>query len=188
MYIGVRDGTPYCLQIQAQDEFSELRYRYVPDAGPCRLYARYGWPGPRVGEWLEAGGLRFASGERRPIGVSDNPARTLLESVDAPVFGLRRLPMVDRYPPGGRCLAGSAADCAALVADLGGITLFDVDNEAYVVANSPLTYGSRLGSAQRFSSIDAVFLDDVESYDLHPGLRSSWPQVLPKLRATLPLP
>lgn len=33
-----------------------------------------------------------------------------------------------------------------------------------------------------------VALDDVESYDLHPGLRSSWPQVLPKLRATLPLP
>ena len=31
-----------------------------------------------------------------------------------------------------------------------------------------------------------VPLHEVESYDLHPGLRSSWPNVLPKLTATLP--
>jgi 8-oxo-dGTP pyrophosphatase MutT (NUDIX family) len=31
-----------------------------------------------------------------------------------------------------------------------------------------------------------VALSDIESYDLHPGLRNSWPHVLPKLSATLP--
>ncbi|MFN5603014.1 MAG: hypothetical protein ACK49V_00505, partial [Actinomycetes bacterium] len=31
-----------------------------------------------------------------------------------------------------------------------------------------------------------VALSDIESYDLHPGLRNSWPHVLTKLSATLP--
>ena len=31
-----------------------------------------------------------------------------------------------------------------------------------------------------------VALSDIEDYDLHPGLRNSWPHVLPLLTATLP--
>ena len=167
VYAGVRDGTPYCMLVDRQALPLPARaLRYRTDFGPCRLYAKYGWPGPRIERWLEAGGMRFAAAERRP---QETPQyiRSWIEEVDSPVFGLKRIPLVDEDPTGGRCLAGDAASCAALIAGREA-TYWDVSNywdgsdAAYVVANSPLTYTPRVGAAAQRFGPSPYFLADLE--------------------------
>lgn len=174
-YVGVRDGTPYCLQIDpiptpqgVTDRSLRFRTEWLPEngIGECRLFARYGMPGEPVLRWLEHGAIRFAGGdapraERRR--VSDDYGQ-FAPSLPAgiPIFGLVRPDVVDRNPIVGRCLAGHEDACATTVLSAAPSARFGDADYEYIEANSPLTHNARAGSGRLFGFADQYLLADLE--------------------------
>lgn len=142
-YVGTRDGADYCLQVRVvhprsgstavgrrligSDDFVTPR---DDELGPCRFYLGYGFAGPRVQEWLEAGGLEFAY-EPAAAAPLDFERR---ENRRRGVFGIDRAGAVSAH---GRCLAGVEESCEALFTDLGPYLLTEQQRE--IVRGSPAT-------------------------------------------------
>lgn len=170
-YVGVRDGTPYCLQVEPRPsppDARSLRFyiEWLPETGigVCRLFAKYGLPGDGVRRWLDDGAIGFARSEAPP------PDRRSLYygSFEAPplpgsFFGLMRPQVVDRNPAVGRCLAGDADACLQAVSSpASGFRLAQSDYE-YIRTHSPLTYNVRYGAPTAFGSPDQYLLADLEA-------------------------
>lgn len=173
-YVGVRDGTPYCLQVDpvptaadASDRSLRSRIEWLPEngIGACRLFARYGMPGDRVLRWLEDGAARFALRETTVLERPTYYGRYIEPQLPLPgrIFGLFRPEIVDRSPVVGRCLAGHAEACASAVTSAEPMDRFGREDYSYIQAHSPLTHNARFGGASSFGFADQYFLADMEA-------------------------
>lgn len=119
-YLGEWQGTPYCLQVVVtrpvvlahviEEDLGGRGWSYRTGnlLGPCAVYAEHGLPGPRIQEWLEAGGIDFAFGRRdsRVVPYSTVRRRSFMP-INALVFDGSTLTE--------RCLTGDAESCATIV-------------------------------------------------------------------------
>lgn len=126
VYSGVEGGTPYCLyaRVARLGVLRDLVRRDVELSqpgtllGPCVQYAKHGFPGPRIREWLERGGVGMASAERLGPRPPVPPAwqrsyMARLASAIQPLEGSAYFVRGDAMQPE-RCLAGDAEMCASL--------------------------------------------------------------------------
>ena len=154
-FVGVRDGTPYCLQVNALFRIRDVDLRSGASLGlaGCRLYAKYGAAGPRIQDWLDAGALGFAlrSGDDRPFAEFE---------LDVPIFGLSRGIYASTLELQ-RCLSGDTGACVRVVTDPE-IIFARGGDVAYLVANSPV---SNLDGFSRspFEYQDDYLLADLEA-------------------------
>ncbi len=112
VYVGVHDGSPYCLLVQPERyAITNRQLRSAQTLEICGFHAKYGMPGSRIGAWLESGGFQFAMDQRlayyEAIIAADRANDALIMRVP---FGIDR-PMNESVPLAG-CLAGKAESCA----------------------------------------------------------------------------
>ena len=118
------DGTPYCMQVisydQAHPERTFTRYlsRGATSAlGLCRLWLRYGEPGPEIRAWLAAGASAYAAaGEPTPEerAMLDGPLARQRRAMGSLLGGFLA---VDLSTQSRRCVTGVAGACADLFFD-----------------------------------------------------------------------
>lgn len=126
LYIGTRQGHPYCLRVIARSSpmapmqpisrwrgpGGEMRSNVL---GACRLVASYGLPGAKVTAWLKKGGIDYAEGD---VGAQRERATVQDALMQTPqLFGRRRFFLVDRSLTAERCTAGSAEACLQKLLD-----------------------------------------------------------------------
>lgn len=147
-YAGLRNGTPFCLQVQTLglDQMAKVVTSELDGTDPervlrdplaaCRLYAQYGLPGIGVERWLASGGLAFAAdhGAPRPVDSVVRGTRGLFGIAS----GTRRPLQVDH------CLAGDVEVCEAIV--LAPHLASSFADERQIATRSPR---AALGEAQR---------------------------------------
>ena len=164
-YIGVRDGTPYCMLVESWERpIGDRVLTPLQTLEGCKFYLQYGEPGPRIAAWLERGGFQFAVGSRRfAFPERDTPRRVWWDDLEAPVFGMRRLPFAIGYPPGGRCLAGDADSCSQFLAEAAlSPDSWTARADLEIVRSSPIAYTRRVTYLSRFTSQDAFLMLDIE--------------------------
>lgn len=167
-YVGVRDGSAYCLQVQPVPNYmygldnAELRSPAGTGLGACEPYAKYGMPGREVNEWLEAGALALALD-----GSMDRSDDRLLgrQATHAQPFGLNR-PFGENVVVA-RCLAEDRAACVRAVTDpeilATGSTEFRGD-PTWLAANSPISHvEDSYGALTSFRQKSAFLLGDLEA-------------------------
>jgi hypothetical protein len=170
-YAGTRDGSAYCLQVEPLPPGTAMFYR-VDNAdlrsplgtslGACRLYAKYGVPGPQVNAWLEAGGLELAYDAS-----TDAPTERLLgPRAGLPLpFGLNR--PFSEHVAVARCLADDGASCAQAVTDpevLAAKSSATRGDPAWLAANTPISHvADPHGALTSFKQRSASLLADLEA-------------------------
>ncbi len=170
-YVGVREGSSYCLQVEplppGSAEFyrvdnADLRSPLGTDLGACRLYAKYGRPGPEVNAWLETGGLGLAydASVTPPTNTLLGPKATLPLS-----FGRNR--PYSEHVVVARCLAEDRTACRQAVLDpqvLAARSSADRGDPAWLAANTPISHvADPHGAMTSFRQRSASMLADVEA-------------------------
>ena len=149
-YLGERDGNAYCLTVYSagmqSDELDRLFQTIWPAnrqaslLGQCRLPARYGVPGPRIMEWLEAGGMSLAVGSD----LEDDFGLGWLQpwSTAQTPFAVRRMQREvfwERDVDVDRCMTSDVVACARLLTPQHLRKGLDPQYQAVLNA-TPLTY------------------------------------------------
>ena len=115
-FAGTHDGTAYCLRVTPDADVFDADLRRLAQSGlrACRLYAKYGMPGPQIQRWIRAGNAGFAT--RSYPGEAEREdnryGQYRLFPIEAPVFGMNRylygVPALNTV----RCVARRADACA----------------------------------------------------------------------------
>lgn len=114
---GDTGGLPYCVVVisffdRSLGSADIGSFRQHRGTGPCGWWARYGGPGPKIEQWLLAGGSRFTHVQRRYFGPYDE----LMKDGPASLFGRSNV-RSGLSIPGQACLAGRIEACTAAVTD-----------------------------------------------------------------------
>jgi hypothetical protein len=150
-YVGVRDGTPYCLVVYPKRyPISNSELRTSARLETCLMHAKYGVPGAAVAEWLESGGFAFA----RDVRLAELDPRTFRRVQMLP-FGILR-PVEANLPTTG-CVAGKLQACTATFLEGGSSRSF-----RRLVAESPIAYVQE-GSVSLFEQKSDAILAELEA-------------------------
>ena len=180
-YLGERNGTPYCLvvfpagvrptgpergQLDRSFKSAWRPNRQASLLGQCRLPARYGLPGPRIKEWLEAGGMRLAAGSdlEGKGGPIDLGWLVPWDAAQTP-FAIRhaqRDVYWKRDVDADRCLTGDTAACARLLTSQHLRKGLNPVHEGVVEA-TPLTHVEGQRIIGQFGPLDGYILAQLEA-------------------------
>jgi len=162
-FVGEHDGTPYCIHAvpYLTEPGARALLRHIVDLDACRLYAKYGAPGERIQEWLDASSLGFAR-VAVPTFAADYARLQPAPRGTMRLFGLSRPLYADQNLAVQACLAGRPAACERAVTDPQLISP-QFGDEAWVVANSPASSFGGGASHPPFGYLDDGLLYELEA-------------------------